>query len=206
MIEEMYKDSITEAYEEVQEGFVKNAIIGAAIGGAAMMTQHFFDQHKQAAVERVHPHVVAAEDEIKSLAKTVKTKYKHVSDEFATHVAMMAKKHEKATFPKAKDILAITGIESSFNPNAKSGLKVDKAVGLMQVRPKTWGIDKNDLATPEQQIKKGAEILHSYHQRLDGDVDGAVHSYNVGITNFKKKKGLNPKYVEKFKKERELYD
>lgn len=206
MIEEMYKDPITEAYEEVQEGFVKNAIIGAAIGGAAMMSQQFFDKHKDVAVERVHPHVVQAEDEIKSLAKTVKSKYKHVSDEFATHVATMAKKHEKATFPKAKDILAIAGIESSFNPNAKSGLRKDPAIGLTQVRPKTWGIDKNELATPEQQIKKGAEILHQYHQRLGGDVEAAVHSYNVGITNFKRQKGLNPKYVEKFKKERELYD
>ena len=202
----MYKDSITEAYDDIQEGFVKNAIIGAALGGAAMMSQYYFDKHKDAAVERVHPHVVAAEDEIKSLAKTVKSKYKHVSDEFATHVATMAKKHEKATFPKAKDILAIAGIESSFNPNAKSGLKRDPAIGLTQVRPKTWGIDKKDLDTPEEQIKKGAEILHQYHKRLDGDVEGAVHSYNVGITNFKKGKGLNPKYVEKFKKERSLYD
>ncbi len=203
----MYQDTVTKAYENIQEGFVKNAIAAAAIGGAAMMASHFYDSaNKEVGVERVHPHKEAADDEIKSLAKTVKTKYKHVSDDFATHVATMAKKHEKATFPKAKDILSIVGIESSFNPEAKSGLKRDPAIGLTQVRPKTWGLEKSELQTPEQQIKKGAEILHSYHQRLDGDVDAAVHSYNVGITNFKKKKGLNPQYVEKFKKERSRYD
>ncbi len=203
----MYRDSVAVAYQDMQEGFVRNAIVAAAIGGSAMMASNFYNSaHKDVPVERVHPHKEAAENEIKSLAKTVKSKYKHVSDDFATHVAMMAKKHEKATFPKAKDILSIVGIESSFNPEAKSGLKRDPAIGLTQVRPKTWGIKPTDLDTPEKQIAKASEILHQYHNRVDGDVEKTVHAYNIGITNLKRNKGLNPSYVEKFKKERKRYD
>lgn len=204
-IKKMYQDKITEAYQDIQEGLMKNAFLAGAMATTVMLTYNGLKEPAKDTVHRVHPMKQSVDREVKTLAKMVKSKYKHVSDDMATHVALMAKKHERDIFPKAKDLLSVAGIESSFNPEAKSKLKKDPAIGLTQIRPKVWGLKPSDLDTPEKQIKKSADILQAYHQKL-GDADSALHAYNVGITNFKNKKGLNPKYVEKFKKERELYD
>lgn len=144
----------------------------------------------------------SAERQVK-LASLVTKKYDIKADE-AWKIVDLAIKHEASTFPKAEDILAIIGIESSFNSKAKSQLKTDPAIGLMQVRPGVWGIDPNELSSPEDQIEKGVEILKSYYQKL-GKIESAVHAYNVGITTFKKGIKLNPKYVSKFETERSLY-
>ena len=122
----------------------------------------------------------------------------------AEKIVKTALQNEHPTFPKAEDILAIVGIESSFNPSVKSQLKHDPAVGLMQVRPGIWDIDPTKLSTIENQIKVGANILAAYYSKLKSP-DGAVHSYNIGITNYNKKKGLNPGYVQKYKTDLKLY-
>jgi hypothetical protein len=199
--------------EQLEEGKLSNlAIAGAvAIGGAYGLLQKTNTTNGGDKVEpmliREHPDRITAREEVKKLTNAVVSKYKHIPVEFAEHVASMAKKHEHAEFPKAKDIMAIVGIESSFNPDAKSKLKIDPARGLMQQRPRIWGLNhKTDLATPEQQIQKGAEILATYHKKFGGDADKAVHGYNIGETNLRKGQGLNPGYVEKFKKERQIYD
>jgi soluble lytic murein transglycosylase-like protein len=138
------------------------------------------------------------------LANTIMKNYRGVTPELAQQVATLAKKYEKASFPKARDILAIVGIESSFNPNSVSQLSTDPAVGLMQVRPGVWDINpaklKNSL---ELQIQTGAEILHKYFNQY-GDISTAVHAYNVGPGNFRKGKH-NPEYVHRFNTERNLY-
>lgn len=138
------------------------------------------------------------------LAQAIIDKYK-VDSKFAVSVAALAQKYEKPTFPKAEDILAISGIESSFRPGAVSKLKVDPARGLMQIRPKIWKLKLSDLDEIDEQIKHGVQILHNYYNKL-GKEESAVHAYNIGITNFLNNKGLNPRYVEKFKKELTLYD
>jgi hypothetical protein len=164
------------------------------------MVDHLPPKPSAESVAKWKAHV--AKKEALGITTALKKKYKSVSDEDFAKVFAMAKKYERAVFPKAADILAIVGIESSYKKNATSGLKKDPAKGLMQVRPGVWGIDVKSLATIEEQIKFGADILGKYYDKL-GDVDKAVHAYNVGITNFKRGKGLNPSYVDKFNRERD---
>lgn len=142
--------------------------------------------------------------EIEVMAAAIQKRYK-IDKAKAQEIVNLAKKYEKPTFPKAVDILSVIGVESSFKANSVSNLKKDPAVGLMQVRPKTWGLDKSQLATPEDQIKVGADILHKYYSKL-GSGDKALHAYNIGITNFKRGTGLNPKYVDKVNAEQDRYE
>ncbi len=129
-------------------------------------------------------------------------KYK-INPEVALEISKLAIKHEKADFPKAPDILSVIGIESSFNPEAKSKLKHDPALGLMQVRPGIWKLDKKELHSIENQISSGTEILNSYYVKLK-DKTKALHAFNMGLTDFNKGK-TNPNYIDKFQKERTLY-
>ena len=137
------------------------------------------------------------------LANTIMKKYR-VSPKLAQNVASLAQKYEKSSFPKAEDILAIAGIESSFIPTAVSKLKDDPAMGLMQVRPEVWNLSPGKLSRDiEYQIKSGADILHKYYKLL-GNAEDAVHAYNVGIGNFRRG-NHNIKYVHKYKNERRMY-
>ena len=199
-------DPVSEAYQEIlEEGRLSNALIAGAIAISGIGAFNHFN--------RVHSHHEEVktsipekqDDSLESLKSAVLTKYKHLDPKLAHHVVSLAKKHEHPVFPKAKDILSVVGIESSFDPKAKSKLKKDPAIGLTQIRPKVWGIDKKMLSTPEEQIKKSVEILSSYHEKL-GSPEDALHAYNIGITNFKRQKGLNPSYVDKFKREKMIYE
>jgi soluble lytic murein transglycosylase-like protein len=131
-----------------------------------------------------------------ALAKKLAKKYR-VSEALVQEVVDLAYKYESPEFPKAADILAIIGVESSFNPNAKSNLRHDPALGLMQVRPGIWNIKPSDLATVEQQIKHGAQILSLYYKKL-GNAEDAVHAYNIGITSFNRGR-RNERYVSKYR-------
>lgn len=210
-----YIDPIAKKYaEQLDENWFRNLAIGGAIGASAFMATHNTNQQPQEpdtqqiqsvgkeAVSKVKK-LASKHSPVTTLAEKIKSKY-NVSHEFATKVATLAKKHEKEVFPKAEDILSIAGIESSFDPSAKSGLKKDPAIGLMQVRPKTNGLEIGDLTSVEGQIKHGSEILHANYQRLH-NVDDAVHAYNVGVGNIHKKDKQNLGYVKKFKEERKLY-
>lgn len=148
------------------------------------------------------PTVDQSQESRNRLAAAISSHYR-INSELANQIVNTAYKYEKDTFPKAKDILAVIGVESSFNPNAVSKLRRDPARGLMQVRPKVWGISKDDLKDIDNQIRIGADILHKYYQKL-GDKKKAVHAYNVGITNFKKGKH-NPNYVTKVQNELKRY-
>lgn len=131
-----------------------------------------------------------------ALAKMLAKRYR-VSESLVQEVVDLAYKYESPTFPKAADILAIVGIESSFDPSAKSALRTDPAVGLMQVRPGVWNIKPGDLATVEQQIKHGAQILSHYYKKL-GNKEDAVMAYNIGITSFNRGR-RNERYVAKYR-------
>jgi hypothetical protein len=182
---------------------LKTAVGAAILGAAAMvpstMVDHLPPKPSAESVAKWNAHV--AKKEAAGVTKALKHKYSNISNDELTKIFALAKKHEHADFPKAADILAIVGIESSFKKTATSNLEKDPAYGLMQVRPEVWGTSVKNLATVESQIKFGSDILHKYYQKL-GDPDDAVHAYNIGITNFKRGTGLNPSYVEKFHKER----
>ena len=132
------------------------------------------------------------------LATQIAAKYR-VDKELVQQVVDLAYQYQDETFPKAEDILAIIGVESSFNPNSRSSLKRDPAVGLMQVRPGVWNINPKDLTSIEAQIKYGAAILKRYYKKL-GNVEDAIQAYNVGITRFRRGT-RNTRYVTKYQQE-----
>ncbi len=119
-----------------------------------------------------------------------------VDNDMVKEIVDKAHEHGSKDFPTAKDILAIVGIESSFNPNSKSSLRHDPAVGLMQVRPHVWHLHAHDLDTIEAQIKTGAAILRKYYKKT-GSAEDAVQAYNIGIGNFRKGR-RNEAYLAKY--------
>lgn len=193
---------LTQCACQLDEGLrelVAAAIMGAAAVAPTKMVDHL--PPKPTAVDAAKWKAHIAQKEALTVTAALKQKYRAIPDKDLVQIFALAKKYERPVFPKAADILAIVGIESSYNKLATSNLKKDPAKGLMQVRPGVWGIDAKALATIEDQIKFGSEVLFKYYTRL-GDQDDAVHAYNVGITNFKRGTGLNPAYVEKFHRER----
>lgn len=138
------------------------------------------------------------------MANKISTRFK-VSQQLTKQVVGYAQKYERDSFPKAKDIIAIIGIESSFKPAAVSKLARDPAVGLTQIRPVVWRhkYSRTSLNDPENQVKYGAEILSHYFDVL-GSREAAVEAYNIGITAYKKGR-TNPRYVAKYKKELAQY-
>lgn len=137
------------------------------------------------------------------LANKIAERY-HVDQDFALQVVQLAHKYEKPTFPKAKDILAIIGVESSFDPDAVSGLRHDPAVGLMQVRPSMWNLDREDLSGDvEKQIQMGSDILHQYYTHFKNP-RAALAAYNVGPTNYRQGNKA-PGYVAKYANELKHY-
>lgn len=137
-------------------------------------------------------------------AKKISKRFK-VSNQLTAQVVKYTHKYERDTFPKAEDLIAIIGVESSFKPKAVSALAKDPAIGLTQIRPAVWRnkYTRVSLEEPENQVKYGAEILSHYFDVL-GSRESAVQAYNVGITAFKRGK-KNPRYVAKYKRELAQY-
>lgn len=203
-ISEAYKQILESEQEMLEEGIIKNAIVGAAIAGAGLVALHSGKEQPVREVS-VSGKVGNVNPERDMLVSKVLSKYsKTVSEKKAHHIVDTAMKHADPVFPKVHDILAVIGNESTFKDDAVSKLKVDPAVGLMQVRPGIWNLGHGELKTIDGQIKHGVSILKSYHKKL-GSVDAALAAYNVGIGNYKSKKVQNPQYVTNFHQEKELY-
>ena len=92
----------------------------------------------------------------------------------------------------AKDILAIIGIESSWNPKAKSK---HGAYGLTQIIPKYWKVDHK----VETQVETTYKILREYYTELNNK-NNTIIAYNCGINNFKRGK-CGTSYLNKYKQE-----
>ena len=151
-----------------------------------------------------NPHSVVEKQ--KKLLGRIVSKYR-VDPNVAHDVIKFAYKYERDTFPKAKDILAVVGIESSWNPNAVSKLKKDPAVGLTQIRPGIWKSiigDRSALRSIENQIKFAAHILH-WNYKQTKNRDHAIIAYNVGIGAFSRGE-FTDNYLNKFKRERETFN
>jgi hypothetical protein len=209
-------DSQKPEQDTLEEG-IKQAVAAGALAAASLVgstgghptyidkDEHTSEVKRHVAKQSFKSFSADHEARAKELASVVTDKYS-VGSDLALKVAKLAIKYEKPGFPRAEDILAVVGIESSFKPKAASQLTSDPAVGLMQVRPGVWDLDKKQLqGSMDMQIKVGSDILHKYYQKVKSK-DGALLAYNVGITNYMKKKGLNPRYVPKFKNEREMYE
>ena len=189
---------------ELQESMLKKIAAGVAIAGAAMVAHHSIDSNYEHPQQVVAPTVAAkkveqADPSREDMITHITSHYKVPHDK-ASEIVDTAIRRADPVFPKAHDIVAVMGVESGYNPQAKSQLKKDPARGLMQVRPGVNGIDPKEFSTIDGQVKHGVSILASYHKRL-GNKDAALHAYNIGIGNFQKGKGSNWGYVDKVKAE-----
>lgn len=189
---------------------LKKAATIAALAAAAHGVQHL-PHEKRTVVTPLHPQVQvmstpAAEElpkltpEQEKLVDTITQKFNEADPELVADVVHLAHKYEHETFPKAKDILAVVAVESSFKPNAKSGLKRDPALGLMQIRPGVWDVDPEEVKDVENNIKLGASILADYYKRFR-DKRKALMAYNAGPDGMKES-DYAPVYASKVERER----
>lgn len=136
----------------------------------------------------------------------ITARYK-VDHKLAKRVVETVDRYTDDSFPTKKDMLVLIGIESSFNPQAKSKLRKDAAVGLTQIRPKVWKHlikDGDELKKVDAQVKYAVKILKSYY-RIVGTKDGALLAYNNGLTNYMKGE-FSTRYLDKFNKESSHYE
>lgn len=192
--------------------------IGATLAGApkvahdaepppqpAPQEQRYEEPTDEIVVKGRRPQIPNPGDQLRQsqLTNNIARHYR-VNRDLVADVVQLAFEYERQDFPKAEDILAVIGVESSFNPESVSGLRRDPARGLMQVRPGIWDIDPDHLEDIENQIKYGAEILSRYYRRLK-DPEAALQAYNLGITRFRRG-DRNPRYVDKFTQVRNVVD
>lgn len=195
---------LDEQQELVNEFNLRHALAAGAVGATLMNPMQSRGEqpiaHHQVAkppMTTVLPIPKKQVDPVQqALANSIAKAY-NIDPEDALEIVQLAHKYEKQSFPKARDILAIIGVESSFDPDAVSGLRRDPAVGLMQVRPKVWGMNAEDLqGNVEKQIATGSDILHLYYKKLHHR-DAAVAAYNVGMSEFRSGNTADG-YVSKF--------
>ena len=99
-------------------------------------------------------------------------------------------------------IHAVIHAESSFNPLAESAAGAQGLMQLMPVVQEDFGV--TDPFDPRQNIMAGTEYLKRLLDHHDGDVALALASYNAGLTNVTKYRGVPPfketrNYVKKIK-------
>lgn len=138
------------------------------------------------------------------MAHAISDRYR-VPFQQSLEIVKYAYKYQTRGLP-AKDILSLIGIESGFNPQAKSPLKIDPAIGVMQVRPQNnpiASLTPQELMTIEQQIRFGVAVFNYYQQKLK-DKAHARQAYNVGLRAHREGRD-NPKYEQKFQQERKFW-
>lgn len=93
-------------------------------------------------------------------------------------------------------ISSVIMTESSFRTNVTS---TAGAVGPAQVKPKYWSDSCGDLNNPLDNIRCGAMVLKKYSDQANGDVKAALKMYNVGPTNYRKKRmtAASDRYITK---------
>lgn len=192
--------------ERLDELNLKRAIAAAGLIGATSLAPGAV-QAGQPAQHTAHTQTVKhhTPSKFRQFVNSIVDRYK-VTPDFAAKVVKLAHKYQRPDFPTQKDILAIIGIESSFDPSSVSNLKKDPALGLMQVRPEMHGIDPNELSTDiESQIKHGTRLYHKFYKRLNGDKAATLLAYNNGLTNYFRG-NYNNNYLNKYQDEISTYD
>lgn len=192
---------------QLDEVSLRQAIAAGVIGASALMPSKIGQTSMQSlgqvqlSPQKLMPSAVYPEED--TLTQAVLKKY-NIEPELAKDVVQLAYKHEYSDFPKAKDLLAVIGVESSFRPHAKSELPRDPARGLMQVRANVWNVNPEDLHDVELNIQHGSKILNTYYKKFRGNKAAAIQAYNVGETAFRGG-DRNPEYLQKVMKELSLY-
>jgi len=116
------------------------------------------------------------------ITKYILTYYKKVPP-------ILAKEISRVILEKAAEhnvpypvIMAVTEVESDFNPFSVSKLKTDPARGLMQVRYNVWketlGLKSAyDLHSISGGIDAGTRVLRTYLDQTDNDLDKTLYKY-----------------------------
>lgn len=187
--------------EQLNEKALRRALGIGALTTAGIVGSHLY-----------HPSISSPQlqtqqpEHVRSLVNDITVdivqRYK-IDPKLAHEIVLLSIKYQNPDFPKAVDLLSLIGVESSFNSSAESKLKHDPAIGLLQVRPKTWNLAGSDLSDIEQQMKTGSEILHHYFKKLKSK-DAAIQAYNIGLRNYNKGKEA-PKYLGKYQGEFDRY-
>lgn len=187
--------------QELEEFNLRKIAGNAALAAAMIMpTAMHKDRDVYPTKQEIQTHTMRKHTtKVDRISDKISKKYK-VPQKFAKKVVTLAQKHADPVFPKAEDLIALIGVESNFNPNAVSKLKSDPAVGLTQIRPGVWNLDKEKLQGDiDHQVATAAEILKNYYSRL-GNKEAALAAYNVGIGSYRNGQ-INPRYVPKIKAE-----
>jgi hypothetical protein len=188
---------------------ISSVVLAAVLSLGIFMVSN---QVKKAEPVILTPEIVAPKKVERPLSTSQKKNFAIITDTYNVSEVLVkdvlhyVDKHADKVFPRREDILAIIGIESSWNPKARSNLKYDPALGLTQIRPKTWSSlisHPDELNVVENQIRYAAKIL-KYQYRLTKDKDAAIIAYNAGYGNW-----LNGNYgfdyLLKFKEELSRY-
>ncbi len=100
-----------------------------------------------------------------------------LDDELQKHIERKCKEYGVPS----SIVIAVIGVESSFNPDAVS--KDGKDIGLMQIREtvhhdRCVRLDADNLHSPYQNVLVGIDFLAELIDRYDGDWEQALSAYN----------------------------
>jgi len=112
---------------------------------------------------------VAQLPELQFLAETYQA---NVPNTYA--VARAAYKHGTTHGVSPYLVMAVAHRESAFNPRAVSSVG---AVGIMQVMPSVWKLDRAQMFDIDYNVEQGTLILQHYLRKHPGDVGRALFAY-----------------------------
>lgn len=135
-------------------------------------------RHFREALEKQASDIAA----IQRILDTDYSAYKKKPDDLAVWVYHASKLYDV----NARILVNVMARESGFRPHAVSKAG---AVGLMQVKPKAWGVSRKRLLDYRTSTMQGANIIAYYRDSVcSGNIRCALHSYNVGETAYRKGK------------------
>ena len=136
---------------------------------------------------------------VRALQDFIVQKFKR-SEEEAAEIVLAAFRYGGVKFPTPVDILAVVGVESSFQSDAIH--RIGPSVGLMQINAKAHKEDPENLLDVQENIRKGVEILTQYSRGRREEA--TLLAYNAGPANVSCTACSSP-YISKVKKlKREL--
>jgi hypothetical protein len=187
-----FKEFIKEDTEQLNEINFKQAATAGLIGAASLFGGNAMSMTPQ-------------EQYRLDMANAIAHHYR-INPDQAKEIVDAAHSEAEPVFPKAHDLLALTGVESSFNPNARAKaagpktqarIKTDTPYGLLQVRPGIWKLPSDALSTIKGQMHHGKEVLKYYYKKFHGDKEAAMNAFHMGETDFRKH-GASPVYTQKY--------
>jgi len=196
-----FSEFIKEEPQQLDELNLKQAAAGASLLGALGMDGLTNPAYSMTPQEQYRQDMAIA------IAK-----HYRINPNEAREIVDAAHTEGDPVFPKPHDLLALTGVESSFNKNATpqyskkkypethARIQRDTPYGLLQVRPGLWKVPTGGLSTIRGQIHHGKKVLKYYYKKFKGDKIAAMNAYHMGETDYRKH-GASPEYTQKYQAE-----